>query len=128
MKAQEIKEVIIQLAERHKAVEGSSENDWEFESIEQEAEELIAEYATQQGYSINGFPQEAGDVDKNGEDYCHEHYQLYLDTLALEKEDVAELMWAYVSAFWPDKFSSKGEYLDEVKGLLDSGVIYDVEL
>jgi hypothetical protein len=63
------------------------------------------------------------------EDYfCQERYQLYLDTLATMHEDVADLMWCYVSSFWQDQFESKEVYLQKLKDNLDSGAFYDVTI
>ncbi len=116
------------LAIQHKSV-GDDLNDAEL--IEQEAEQLIVSYCEQKGYLINGFPTEKKQLPEEEleEDYfCKERYQLYLDTLSTQQNDVAELMWCYVSNFWADQYDSKEEYLQNLKDNLDSGVFYDVNL
>jgi len=68
-------------------------------------------------------------TDELDEDYfCRERFQLYLDLLSLEKEDVADLTWFFVSAFWPAQFSDKQDYLMTIKEQIECGVFYDVEL
>ena len=57
-----------------------------------------------------------------------ERYQLYLDKLTLEKEDVAELTWCYVSSFWPGWFDSKDEYIESIVHQINSSNFYDVDL
>lgn len=128
MELEKIKETILELAHKHQSSDNDSHNSWESESIEQESEQLIIDYAISKGYSVNGFPPEQGTEEWKGEEITHEHYQLYVNTLALEKDDIAELMWHYSSSFWPDRFKSKEEYLEELKGMLESGIMYDVEL
>ena len=114
------------LSAKHKEVD-----DQDAEIIELEAERLIVEYCEAQGYLINGFPTEKKQLPEEAleEDYfCRERYQLYLDILATQKEDVAILMWAYVSSFWKAQFESKEEYLQSIRNNLESGVFYDVTL
>ena len=80
---------------------------------------------------VNGFPTEKKQLPEEEleEDYfCQERYQLYLDTLATQHEDVADLMWCYVSSFWEDQCESKEEYIQNLKDGLDSGVFYDVTI
>jgi len=108
------------------------------ELIEMQAEDLIVDYCERQGYLINGFPTEMRklfddeELDEELEEleeeyFCRERFRLYLDTLALEKEDVAELWWFYHHIFWPDWGVNKDEFLAEIKEDLENGS-YDVEL
>lgn len=125
--AEEIKNNILKLSIDHQ----NCTDDEEAEYFEQEAEDLIVAYAESKGYTINGFPTEKKLLPPEAleEDYfCRERYHLYLDRLALDKNDMAMLMWHYVSAFWPDQFESKDDYLQTIKGNVDSGVFYDVTL
>ncbi|MFZ9718987.1 MAG: hypothetical protein ACO3BD_06485 [Chitinophagaceae bacterium] len=122
----DIKTSLLKLALEHQNVD-----DFDAEIIEKEAEEHIVSYCEGQGYLINGFPTEKKQLSEEEleEDYfSRERYQLYLDTLAIEKDDVASLMWEYVSAFWPGQFERKEEYLESIRGNLESGVFYDVSL
>ena len=104
--------------------------------IEEDAVRLIASYCEHNGYLINGFPTEKRKlfekheyIDGEGEDeyFCRERFELYLDRLALEKDDVAELVWFYNNSFWPDTYSNKDSFLEMTKEMLDCG-IYDVEI
>jgi len=117
---------LLYLSSKHKQAD-----DEDAEIIELEAEELIVQYCEAQGYLINGFPTEKKQLPNEAleEDYfCRERYQLYLDTLATQKENVAILMWTYVSSFWEDQFESKEEYLQSLRNNFNSGVFYDVVL
>jgi hypothetical protein len=46
--------------------------------------------------------------------------------LTVKKEDVAELIWYYVSSFWPDSFESKQEYILTIKEQLNSADFYEI--
>ena len=125
----EIKEKITALAKTH-----SSEGGDDFggikhaEYLEEEALDMIISYCNDQGYTVKGFPKEIPE-DEDADDYlCSERFQLYLDYLTLEKADVAELMWHYVSHFWSDMFESREDYVDCVRHQIASGNFYDVEL
>lgn len=131
MMLNEIKEQIKLLAEKYQSID---ENDLDAfddaDLIELRAEKMIINYCEQQNYLINGFPTEKKEIeDELEEDYfCRERYQLYLDKLLVEKEDVAELMWCYTSSFWPDSFESKEYYIQCIKEQLESKSFYDVDL
>lgn len=131
MKLDEIKKEILFLADKHQSID---ENDLDAfddaDLIELRAERMIINYCEQQKYLINGFPTEKMKIeDELDEDYfCRERYQLYLDKLLVEKEDVAELMWCFTSSFWPDSFESKEYYIQCIKEQLESGVFYEVDL
>lgn len=131
MMLNEIKEQIKLLAEKYQSID---ENDLDAfddaDLIELRAEKMIINYCEQQNYLINGFPTEKKEIeDELEEDYfCRERYQLYLDKLLVEKEDVAELIWCYTSSFWPDSFESKEYYIQCIKEQLESKSFYDVDL
>lgn len=119
------------LAEEHKATGDDLDDFKDAEQIEQEAEQLIVDYCETNGYLVNGFPTEKKQLPEEelDEDYfCRERYQLYLDILATKHEDVADLMWCYVSSFWDNQYESKEEYIQNLKDNLDSGMFYDVTI
>jgi len=131
MTLDEIKEKIKLLADKHQSIDEDDLDAFEdAELLELEAEKLIVSYCEQNQYLINGFPTEKKKIeDELDEDYfCRERYQLYLDKLLVEKEDVAELMWCFTSSFWPDSFESKEYYIQCIKEQLESGVFYEVDL
>lgn len=131
MMLNEIKEQIKLLAEKHQSIDDINLDTFDdADLIELRAEKMIINYCEQQNYLINGFPTEKKEIeDELEEDYfCRERYQLYLDKLLVEKEDVAELMWCYTSSFWPDSFESKEYYIKCIKEQLESKSFYDVDL
>jgi hypothetical protein len=131
MTLDEIKEKIKLLADKHISIDEDDLDAFDdAELLELEAEKLIVSYCEQNQYLINGFPTEKKKIeDELDEDYfCRERYQLYLDKLLVEKEDVAELMWCFTSSFWPDSFESKEYYIQCIKEQLESGVFYEVDL
>lgn len=131
MNIDKIKLEISRLSQEHKATGDDLDDFKDAELIEKEAEQLIVKYCEAKGYLLNGFPTEKRQLPEEEleEDYfCQECYQLYLNTLATQHEDVAELMWCYVSTFWEDQCESKEEYLQNLKDGLDSGVFYDVTI
>ena len=131
MMLNEIKEQIKLLAEKHQSIDDINLDTFDdADLIELRAEKMIINYCEQQNYLINGFPTEKKEIeDELEEDYfCRERYQLYLDKLLVEKEDVAELMWCYTSSFWPDSFESKEHYIQCIKEQLESKSFYDVDL
>jgi len=126
-----IRATIVELAQVHKATGDDLDDFKDAELIEKDAEQLIVKYCEAKGYLVNGFPTEKKQLPEEEleEDYfCQELYQLYLDTLAIQYEDVADLMWCYVSSFWEDQCENKEEYLQNLKDGLDSGVFYDVTI
>ncbi len=131
MKIDDIKNKIQVLAFKHKTINEEVLDDFEdSEFLELEAERLIISYCEQNEYLINGFPTEKKKIKEElNEDYfCRERYQLYLDSLAIIKEDVADLLWFYTSNFWNKTFESKEEYLKTLKEQIESGVFYDLDL
>jgi hypothetical protein len=125
----DIKIKIKQLAQNHYATDEKGIDEFkDSELLELEAENLIIAYCEENKYLIEGFPTEKMKIkDELDEDYlCRERYQYYLDCLTIEKKDVAELMWCYVSSFWPDSFDSKQEYILTIKEQLNAGVFYQI--
>jgi len=120
---------IKQLAQNHYAIDENDIDEFkDSELLELEAENLIIAYCEEKKYLIKGFPTEKKKIkDQLDEDYfCRKRYQFYLDCLTVEKEDVATLMWCYVSSFWPDSFESKQEYILTIEEQLNSGVFYEI--
>lgn len=138
MNLEDIKQKISHLAQKHSSIPENDLSDFgNAEILESEAFHLIVDYSESQGYLINGFPTEIRNRYENDEisdeeydeDYfCLERFELYLDTLTLQKDDVAELMWHYANSFWPDQFESKEDYIESIKIQIESGVFYDVIL
>lgn len=130
MTIEEIIFKIKQLAQNHHATDEKGIDEFkDSELFELEAENLIIAYCEEKKYLIEGFPTEKKKIkDDLDEDYfCKERYRYYLDCMTVEKEDVAELMWCYVSSFWSDCFKSKQEYILTIKGQLNSGVFYEID-
>lgn len=128
---EEVKTKIVELAQLHNALGDDLHDFKDAELLEQEVEQLIVSHCVHLGYLINGFPAEKQQLteDELEEDYfCRERFQLYLDLNANIHEDIAELMWCYVSNFWSDQYASKEEYLRNLKDNLDSGSFYDVTI
>ncbi|MCF8430078.1 MAG: hypothetical protein K9G64_08090 [Bacteroidia bacterium] len=125
-----LKSKINELALEHKSIGDNLDDFKTSDMIESEAEQLVVSYCETNGYLVNGFPtnkKKLLEEDLEEDYFCRERYQLYLDTLATQKEDVAELMWYYVSSFWENQFESKDEYIQNLKDNLESGVFYDVK-
>lgn len=127
---EEIKLRINILAQKHKSNDEYGIDEFkDSELLEIDAENLIIAYCEEKKYLIKGFPTEKKKIkDQLDEDYfCRERYQYYLDCLTIEKKDVVELMWCYVSNFWPDSFDSKQEYILTIQEQLNSGVFYEID-
>lgn len=127
----ELKEKLKQLAQKHQATMGDLDDFDEADYLEWKAEQLIVAYCVSKGWLVNGFPTEMEQLPEEEleEDYfCRERYQLYLDTLTAQHEEVAELTWCYVSSFWPDQFDNKEEYLETIRAQLESDGFYQVTL
>ena len=126
-----IKNKITELSREHHSIDGEGLNTIKtVEMLESEAQDLIIDYCENSNYLINGFPtlkkQMAEEYD---EDYFSiDRYQLYLDKLTLEKDDVAQLTWCYVSSFWPDQFETKEEFIENISHQINSSNFYDVDL
>jgi hypothetical protein len=135
MTIEEIKQQITALAKKHQAVDSDMsaiDDIKDAELIEQEAIDIIVSYCEDNGYLINGFPTEKRKLlEEEGEDeedyFCQERFLLYLDTLALEKKDVADIWWFFNQSFWPDLEETKAEFLERIEDQIASG-FYDVEL
>lgn len=93
--------------------------------------EIISDYCVSKGYEVEGFPiqkKELAEINNlHGEDYfCHERYIKYLDILAVQHEDVFELMYFYSSTFWPEQFYEEEEYRQRLLDYISCNV-YDIE-
>ncbi len=103
-----IEQQLLALAKAHHAIDDDGLDELkDAEVIEAQAMGLILDHCRSQGH----LPDKAVPMAVQ---------QRVLDRLALEKEDVAELMWFYTSHFWPDTFESKQDYLDTTRDLLDA--------
>ncbi|MCH8566841.1 MAG: hypothetical protein LAT67_01200 [Balneolales bacterium] len=131
MDIKEIKSKISDLAQKHKAIkENGLDEIKNAEYLESEAEDLIINYCEGKGYQVEGFPHEKRKINSEeyDEDYfCRERFMLYLDTLILSHQDVAELMWHYNSSFWPDFYDKKENYISEIRHQRENKSLYDVE-
>jgi len=120
---------IKQLAQKHHAIDENGIDEFkDSELLELETEHLIIVYCEEKKYLIEGFPTEKKKIkDELDEDYfCRERYHYYLDRLTVEKEDVADLMWCYVSSFWTDSFESKEQYIETIIEQLNSSFFYEI--
>ena len=105
MEIEEIKQKIAELAKAHHTLDMPDLDENQFaEMIEEDVTALILSYCQSQGYSINGFSPEIirkvfqdkeGLEDNEKGDLNQELVQLFLDCLALEKKDVADICWCY---------------------------------
>ncbi len=131
MTAEDIKQEISELTKTHKAIDEKAISDFKnAEYIELMAEELIIAYCEHNGYMINGFPTDKRKLfeeDEEDEYFCRERFQLYLDSLAIEKDDVAEVWWFYHKSFWPECVETKEKFLEQIREQLESG-FHDTEL
>jgi len=132
MNISEIKSKITELANKHHALEMSLIDEIQAaEFIEAQAIQLIFTYCEENGYEIDGFPTEKRKFIKineieEDEYFTLERYELYLDRLTLEKDDVLELNWFYLNNFWPDFYETKEGLLEQIREQLESGS-YDCE-
>ncbi|HEY6143129.1 MAG TPA: hypothetical protein VIV55_06815 [Flavobacterium sp.] len=93
--------------------------------------EIISDYCVSKGYEVEGFPiqkRELAEIQNlHGEDYfCHERYIKYLDILAIQHEDVFELMYFYSSTFWPEQFYEEEEYRQRLLDYISCNV-YEID-
>jgi hypothetical protein len=135
MTIEQIKTKITELAKKHASINEENLGDFnDAELLETQAEDLIIAYCEEKGYLVNGFPTEKRQLseeeldDYDCEYFCRERFDLYLDILTYQKEDVAELTWHYTHLFWPDTFKSKEYFVELAKERVECGVFYDVEL
>ena len=132
MEFEQIKIKIKELAKVHSSFnEDDNVNFMDTELLEIKAENLIIDYCEDQNYLVKGFPTEKRCIPEEEleEDYfCRERFRLYLDILTCDKEDVAELNWHFCSSFWPENFSSKGEFILSAKERITCEGFYDVTI
>jgi hypothetical protein len=81
---------------------------------------------------VEGFPHDKRKLTEEDEEFdedyfCQERFMLYVDTLSLQNETVANLNWHYVNSFWPGEFKDKSDFLESIKGRIESEVFYDVK-
>lgn len=89
------------------------------ETDEQSVRELLTNYCESKGYEVNGFPYKHRELGKTNYDYdCDyftwERWELYLETLATQYEDVFELYYFYSNLFWPDYCGTKEIVKDQI--------------
>ncbi|HOD55375.1 MAG TPA: hypothetical protein PKJ08_12680 [Candidatus Cloacimonadota bacterium] len=137
MNVDDIKLKITELASEHHSLDIPTVDEIQFaEMIEEEVTGLIVSYCEYNGYMINSFPaekralfekQELVDGEEEETYFCQERFQLYLDYLVLEKDDVSELLWFYNKSFWPDSFETKESFLELIKQQIQCGY-YEINL
>jgi hypothetical protein len=115
MEIEKINSEILTIYQKWKNLSQSMDDDTYAEIYESDVRSLIIEYCESKGYEVEGYPFQKrllGETDNNyDEDYfCYERDLKYLDTLAVTKVDVLELMYFYSKTFWPDQVDSKEEY------------------
>jgi hypothetical protein len=122
-----IKSKIIEIHEKWESL-GESIDCYKYGEIhESYVIEIISEYCVAKGYEVDGFPFHnktfSSDVSASSSNYfCHERYIKYLDILALQKEDVFELMYFYSSTFWLEQFYDKEQYRGVLQDYIDCDV------
>lgn len=111
------KQKITQLAYKHL----QTDELWEAEIFESEALALIYNFCLSNKYDINGFPFKLINNGIDVDDYFEEldilsfqGYLYYIEKLSIVKKDVAELLWHFVSAFWPDQFENEVDYYNDI--------------
>lgn len=118
------------MAKQHDAIDEQKLSDFkDVEEIEYDVIKMIADYCEQKGYLVNGFPTEKRNIiDEEDEDdyFSNQHFELYIYTLALQREDVFELLWLYNKSFWPDIADDEVGFMEHVKWSVEFG--YEVEL
>jgi len=108
MNKEDIKELISDLAKKH-----ASDDDF-YELFENEAEMLIFNYSKEKNYQIDGvnyLESLNNEIMEDDEMDQSEYRKEYLVLLEKKFDDIADLMWQYVSSFWPDSFENKEQYL-----------------
>lgn len=125
MNIEDVKQKIAELTAEFHELNIASNDEMQFaELIEEEVTNLIVYYCEEHKYMINGFPYEKRElfktqttIDNEEEDefFSQERFQLYLDCLAIEKDDVADLLWFYNNNFWPSSFESKEIFIELIK-------------
>lgn len=126
-----IKKDIEKLGLKHSMLDESLDSVAFAEALEIEALEVIFAYCIQLDYVINGFsPTALKDYHEDDGDLFEfeEKLRLYLDLVAIEKDDVFELYSHYHSIFWPDFVETKSEFKERIQQQLASGKFYNVEL
>lgn len=102
----QIKEKIVEIHQKWSAV-GDSLSDFKHaEYYEQEVIDLLIAYCEEQKYEVEGFPFVHRKLSKTNkdfdDDYFTERNELYLNSVANEKNDVFDLYHFYSNLFWPD--------------------------
>ena len=133
MKIEETKSKLTELSKKHAAIDENNPGDFvDAEYLESQAMDLIIAYCEEKGYLINGFPTEKRKLaieELDDEDYFSmERFQLYLDMLTYQKDDVAELNWHFTDSFWPGTFNNKQEFIKEAKERVEGGGFYDATI
>ncbi len=119
MTVDEIKKEILECAKIWNEIEEEKIDD--FSWVEEDVETLILEYCESHNYIINGFPTEKRKMLEEDEEFSREEIILYIELLAIEKDDVAELWWFYYKSFWGDSETTKEDFLKEVKERVENG-------
>lgn len=124
MNIESIKQELAELAKEHDALNMPGLDEIKYaEMIEWDAVRLIISYCEQCGYTVNGFPtekrklfekQELVDGEDEDDYFCTERFNAYIYHLALEKDDVAELLWFYENSFWPGMYATKEDFLGSI--------------
>lgn len=117
----ERKAAILKLAQRfHELLE--LDDELESDLLEMEAKQIILDYCKASGYSVPGITLENNsDAESDLSEWLDDVdlEEKYVDTLTVERADVAELNYYFHSTFWPDEAGSLEEFIELIKSLLE---------
>lgn len=115
----DIKNQINKIHQSWLAVDDSLDDFKDAEYYESNVVDLLVKYCRENKYTINGFPFLHEELAESNEDldseYFSERYELYLYSVANEKEDVFELLHFYWNLFWPDSI----ETIEDTRNSID---------
>jgi hypothetical protein len=123
----QIKEKIVEIHQKWSTLGDSLSEFKHAEYYEQEVIDLLMTYCEEQQYEVEGFPFVHRKLSETNEefddDYFTERNELYLNSVANEKNDVFDLYHFYSNLFWPDFCETEEDTRNSIQTKIQSIVL-----
>lgn len=113
-----IEELKLQISELSVVHHNDSTDDLKAELIEEKVRDMIFKYCTANGIPVEEISENLKKLKPENDRV--ENELVLLDYLSVNYEEASEIIWHYISSFWPNCFENKQDFIDSAKQSLDA--------